>query len=136
MQKNIASASDALRPIYRSFYQNLSEKLNPQEIVSLNVLGKDFFTLIDHIVSKILVDRPEDYLLLGIDPEQYLWEIQVFLNQYIRDHAGSVMKLRSFCRDCLDSLQEESYYHQFMKKVYDAYTERFFLCESDAVYLV
>ncbi|MBF0287541.1 MAG: hypothetical protein HQM14_06955 [SAR324 cluster bacterium] len=121
---------------YRTFHQNLQEKLSPQEINSLNVLGKDFFTLIDHIVTELLVGHTEDHRLLELPLQEFLWELQIFANQFVRGSAGSIMKLRSFCQACLIQLRNEQFYSEFMEEVCDAYTEYFFVRYSDATYLV
>ncbi len=121
---------------YRTFHQNLQEKLSPQEINSLNVLGKDFFTLIDHIVTELLIEHTNDHHLLELSLQEFLWELQIFANQFLRESAGSIMKLRSFCQECLIKLRNKKFYNQFMQEVYEAYTEHFFTRYSDASYLV
>lgn len=121
---------------YRTFYQNLAEKLDSQEITSLNVLGKDFFRLIDHVATELLISRAEDCFLLEMSLQEFLWELQIFVNQYIRQEAGTILKLRYFCSDCLERLQEETFNQKFMKRIQHAYAQRFFIQESNNAYLV
>lgn len=121
---------------YRTFHENLQEKLNPQEITSLNVLGKDFFTLIDYIVSSVFIDHANDRVILGLTMQDFLWELQVFVNQYIRAQVGSVLKLRGYCGKRIQLLQNQLFYNEFMKDVEDAYAKHFFNETSDSSYLV
>ncbi len=121
---------------YKTFHQNLAEKLDHQEINSLNVLGKEFFTLIDHIVSEILISRAGDCFLLELSLQEYLWELQIFTNQFVRKEAGAILKLKHFSQECLVEFQNEIFYQTFMKKVYEMYTHHFFTRDSNAAYLV
>ncbi|MBF0278222.1 MAG: hypothetical protein HQM13_10540 [SAR324 cluster bacterium] len=121
---------------YKTFHQNLAEKLDHQEINSLNVLGRDFFKLIDHIVSEIFTTRAGDCFLLELSLQEYLWELQIFTNQFIRREASSILKLRHFSEKCLIQFQNEDFYDSFMKKVYEEYTNHFFTQDSNNAYLV
>ena len=121
---------------YRTFYENLAEKLDAQEVASLNVLGKDFFRLIDYVATELLIARTQDCFLLELSLQEFLWELQIFANQYIRQQAGSVLKLRHFCSDCLDQLQEEMFHQTFMQEIQQAYAQHFFIEESKNAYWV
>lgn len=121
---------------YRTFYQNLAEKLDSQEISSLSVLGKDFFRLIDYVATELLIARTQDCFLLELSLQEFLWELQIFANRHIRQQAGSVLKLRHFCSDSLERLQEETFHENFMATIEQAYAQHFFIQESKNTYLV
>ena len=136
MQKLVAQQLQKQDFHYRTFYQNLADKLDQQEITSLNVLGKDFFTLIDHVVTELFISRTDDCFLLDLSLQEFLWELQIYTNQFIRKEAGSVLKLRQFCQECLTQLQNEGFYQKFMQKIHEAYLTHFFIDESGKAYLV
>ena len=121
---------------YKTFHQNLTDKLDHQEITSLNVLGKDFFTLIDHVVTELFIARTDDCFILDLSLQQFLWELQIFTNQFIRKEAGSVLKLRQYCQECLTQLPNQAFYQTFIQQINDAYLDHFFIEESDNAYLV
>ena len=121
---------------YRTFYQNLIEKLTPEEITSLKVLGKNFFTLIDRLAAELLIEHAEDSFLLEMSLQTFSWEVQIFVNQFVRKEAGSVLKLRQYCTTCLKQFDNKTFYQNFNQRVYEGYVEHFFVKESDNVYLV
>ncbi len=41
------------RPVIRSFQENLIQRLGPDEGRALDVLGKDFFYLVDQLATKL-----------------------------------------------------------------------------------
>ena len=121
---------------YRTFYQNLAEKLTRQEITSLNVLGRDFFALIDHVARELLIEHAEDCFLLEMSLQTFSWEVQVFVNQFVRNEAGSVLKLRQYCTIRLEQFDDKTFYKNFNQRIYEAYVDHFFVKESDDSFLV
>ncbi len=122
--------------IYQTFYETLSGKLQDDEITSLNVLGKEFFVLVDQMAAELFVERAGDSLMLGLSLQDYLWELQVFANQFLRNSAGSVLKLKGFCESLIKCLHDLGFRDQFNAELRSAYENHFFVTESHGAYLV
>ncbi len=77
------------RPILRSFQDNLIQRLGPDEGRALDVLGKDFFYLVDQLATKLFEQHEKDAPLLDLSESEFPWELQVFANQFLRECAQS-----------------------------------------------
>ena len=83
---------------YPTFFQNLSQRVQAKEVSSLHVLGEDFFSLVDIFSQQLFEEFQGDLLLLEMEPESFLWELQVLTNQFLRKSIDSPLQLRPFCR--------------------------------------
>jgi len=54
------------RPVLRSFQENLIQRLGPEEGRALDVLGKDFFYLVDQLATKLFEQDEKDAPLLDL----------------------------------------------------------------------
>ncbi len=54
------------RLVLRSFQENLIQRLGPDEGRALNVLGKDFFYLVDQLATKLFEQHEKDAPLLDL----------------------------------------------------------------------
>ena len=122
--------------VYRSFYQNLSEKLSAPDVASLQVLGNDFFHLVDRMATDIFVVRTSDCFLLGLSLQNFLWELQIFSNRLIRLQCPSLLKLREFCQNWSARMQDERTHQQMMEEILKFYEDFFFVRESEKAALV
>jgi hypothetical protein len=113
--------------VYHSFYDNLIGRISEQEIQSLNVLGSDFFTLVDELSSDLLLQHQHDYLLLEMDLQTFHWELQVYVNQFLRESCGSPLRLRSFCKQFRQQLQDDpSFAMELNQSLVEGYQTRFY----------
>ena len=48
------------RPVLKSFQENLIQRLGPDEGRALDVLGKDFFYLVDQLATKLFEQHEKD----------------------------------------------------------------------------
>ncbi|MBF0349851.1 MAG: hypothetical protein HQM11_02410 [SAR324 cluster bacterium] len=122
--------------VYRSFYENLEARLDQEEITSVNVLGKDFFNMVDRFTIQLFIQRAGDSLLLELSREEFLWELQIFVNQYIRGCCSSPLKLRAFCASLAQKLREESFYKEFMADIELSYEKHFYMEDCATGYLI
>lgn len=120
---------------YRSFYENLQSKMTTGEIQSLAVLGEDFFYLVDKITLSIYTQRTQDCLMLDLSDEQFLWELQVFTNQFLRNLCESILKLKAFCGKLKEALKDDDFQQDFLKRLEQAYQDHFFVEQSKSAYL-
>lgn len=122
--------------VYQTFFENLKTRLSPQEIMSINVLGQDFFDLVDQIAAQILIERVDDSAMLSLSLQEFLWELQIFANQFIRVKCGSVLKLKAFCEDMKHNLEDKRYRDIFSMELNLAFENYFYVSESTQTYLV
>ena len=73
------------RPNLKSFQENLIQRLGPDEGRALDVLGTDFFHLVDQLSTGIHEKHEKDAPLLGLSESEFTWELQVFANQFLRE---------------------------------------------------
>ncbi len=117
---------------YRYFLDNLSTHLKDDEIQSLNVLGESFFVLVDYIASYIISERAQDSLLLGLNLQNFLWELQVFAHQFIRTNAESSLKVRVYCDALAELLSNPKHEEAFQTEITEIYENYFFVNESES----
>ena len=75
------------RPSIKSFQENLIQRLGPDEGRALDVLGADFFYLVDELSINLHEKHPQDAPLLDLSDAEFPWELQVFTNQFLRECA-------------------------------------------------
>ena len=121
---------------YRSFYENLQKRLEPEEMDSMNVLGEEFFYLVDRLSVEFYIRKGGDCLLLEIPKEEFLWELQIFINGFIRKNCGSPLKLKGYCQQIKACLTQDGFQQEYVKVLEDAYQDHFYLQESTQIYLV
>ena len=117
---------------YRYFLDNLSVHLQNDEVQSLNVLGESFFVLVDYIASYIISERSQDSLLLGLNLQDFLWELQVFAHQFIRTNAGASLKVRIYCDALAELLSNPKHEEAFQSEITEIYENYFFINESES----
>ena len=88
--------------LMRSFRENLVERMDSRKLKSLNALGDDFFFLVDHLSSFLFGNYKSSTALLELTQEEFHWEIQIFVNQFLRQCAESSTELLPFCRRLRD----------------------------------
>ena len=109
---------------YPTFFQNLSQRVQAKEVSSLHVLGEDFFSLVDTFSEQLFDEYQGDLLLLEMDPESFLWELQVLTNQFLRKSIDSPLQLRPFCRQLRQQMQNPTFadeIYSMLKKNYQDY---------------
>ena len=94
---------------YPTFFQNLSQRVQAREISSLHVLGEDFFCLVDIFSQQLFEEFQGDLLLLEMEPEPFLWELQVLTNQFLRKSIDSPLQLRPFCLQLRQQMQNPTF---------------------------
>ena len=85
------------RPNLKSFQENLIQRLGPDEGSALDVLGTDFFHLVDQLSTVIHEKHEKDAPLLDLSESEFTWELQVFANQFLRECAQTPRQLALFC---------------------------------------
>jgi len=88
------------RPILKSFQENLIQRLGPDEGRALDVLGTDFFHLVDQLSTGIHEKHEKDAPLLDLNESEFTWELQVFANQFLRECAQTPRSWLFFVWDC------------------------------------
>ena len=109
---------------YPTFFQNLSQRVQAREISSLHVLGEDFFSLVDMFSQQLFEEFQGDLLLLEMEPESFLWDLQVLTNQFLRKSIDSPLQLRPFCRQLRQQMQNPTFadeIYSMLKKNYQDY---------------
>ena len=94
---------------YPTFFKNLSQRVQAKEVSSLHVLGEDFFSLVDTFSQQLFEEFQGDLLLLEMEPESFLWELQVLTNQFLRKSIDSPLQLRPFCRQLRQQMQNPTF---------------------------
>lgn len=93
---------------YLSFYDALTQKMTSNEISSLQALGKSFFDLVECLSQKLFQQRVEDAPLLSLTEPQFFWEIQVFVNHFIRTSCQSPSVFALFVKIFWNNLETPS----------------------------
>ncbi|MGK5094006.1 hypothetical protein WDW89_18585 [Deltaproteobacteria bacterium TL4] len=122
--------------LYNTFYDNLRTRLTPNEVHSMGALGDDFFELVDRFTLEFFINRGGDCLLLELTRKEFLWELQIFVNLFIRECCGNVLKLREFCKKLREKLKAEDFRQEFMEVMATAYQEHFYIEDCKSAYLV
>ncbi len=117
---------------YRTFQENLARRMSAREIHSLRVLGPDFFNLVDRIAQDLQEQRPHDHLMMEMTEDEFLWELQVFANQFIRQCAESPLKLKPFCSHLMENLDDPEFRVQFDELLTTFYEQHFFTDSSES----
>ena len=124
------------RPLIRSFQDNLIQRLGPDEGRALDVLGKDFFYLVDQLAAKLFEQHEKDAPLLDLSESEFPWELQVFANQFLRECAQSSWQLTHFCQGLRNKLEDTEFDQEFWKILDEAYQHHFYVTDSKNHYLV
>ena len=136
MNKSLLDSKIRRRHSIKSFQENLSQRLGPKEIRSLDVLGADFFYLVDKLSSDLLEAHTHDAPLLNLSESEYPWELQVFANQFLRECAQDSQQLPMFCTELRLKLNDGDFHQEFFKMLDEAYQHHFYVAESQDSYLV
>ena len=115
--------------LMRSFRENLVERMDSRKLKSLNALGDDFFFLVDHLSSFLFGNYKSSTALLELTQEEFHWEIQIFVNQFLRQCAESSTELLPFCRKLRDNLTETEFSSAFQNLLDQAFVDHFYTSE-------
>ena len=110
---------------FPTFFQNLSQRVQAKEVSSLHVLGEDFFSLVDTFSQQLFDEYQRDLLLLEMEPESFLWELQVLTNQFLRKSIDSPLQLRPFCRQLRQQMQNPSFADEIYSMLKKNYQDHF-----------
>ena len=108
-----------------TFFQNLSQRVQAKEVSSLHVLGEDFFSLVDTFSQQLFDEYQGDLLLLEMEPESFLWELQVLTNQFLRKSIDSPLQLRPFCRQLRRQMQDPTFADEIYSMLKKNYQDHF-----------
>ena len=111
---------------YPTFFQNLSQRVQAKEVSSLHVLGEDFFSLVDTFSQQLFDEYQTDLLLLEMEPESFLWELQVLTNQFLRKSIDSPLQLRPFCRQLRQQMQDPTVADEIYSMLKKNYQDHFY----------
>ena len=111
---------------YPTFFQNLSQRVQAKEVSSLHVLGEDFFSLVDTFSQHLFDEYQKDLLLLEMEPESFLWELQVLTNQFLRKSIDSPLQLRPFCRQLRQQMQDPTFADEIYSMLKKNYQDHFY----------
>ncbi|MEC8359649.1 MAG: hypothetical protein VXZ92_07665 [SAR324 cluster bacterium] len=111
---------------YPTFFQNLSQRVQAKEVSSLHVLGEDFFSLVDTFSQQLFDEYQKDLLLLEMEPESFLWELQVLTNQFLRKSIDSPLQLRPFCRQLRQKMQDPTLADEIYSMLKKNYQDHFY----------
>jgi len=136
MFKNIPEDKTILKSEHKSFQENLIQRLGPEEVRALDVLGTDFFFLVDHLSAYLHEKHPDDAPLLNLKESEFPWELQVFINQFLRECAQTSRQLAIFCNGLRKKLDDSDFKADFRKLLDEAYQHHFFVVESKKELLV
>ena len=120
----------------KSFQENLIQRLGPEEGRALDVLGHDFFYLVDNLSDSLHSKHPEDAPLLNLNETEFPWELQVFINQFLRECAQTSTQLSFFCNGLRKKLDDSEFKKEFWKVLDEAYKHHFFIVDSKNELLV
>ena len=124
------------RPSIKSFQENLIQRLGPDEGRALDVLGADFFYLVDELSINLHEKHPQDAPLLDLSDAEFPWELQVFTNQFLRECAQTSRQLTFFCHRLQKKLEDAEFNQEFWRILDEAYQHHFFVADSKNNYLV
>ena len=111
---------------FPTFFQNLSQRVQAKEVSSLHVLGEDFFSLVDTFSQQLFDEYQRDLLLLEMEPESFLWELQVLTNQLLRKSIDSPLQLRPFCRQLRQQMQDPTFADEIYSMLKKNYQDHFY----------
>ena len=111
---------------YPTFFQNLTQRVQAKEVSSLHVLGEDFFSLVDTFSQQLFDEYQRDLLLLEMEPESFLWELQVLTNQFLRKSIDSPLQLRPFCRQLRQQMQDPTFADEIYLMLKKNYQDHFY----------
>ena len=111
---------------YPTFFKNLSQRVQAKEVSSLHVLGEDFFSLVDTFSQQLFEEFQGDLLLLEMEPESFLWELQVLTNQFLRKSIDSPLQLRPFCRQLRQQMQNPTFADEIYSMLKKNYQDHFY----------
>ena len=118
--------SDLSASEYPTFFKNLSQRVQAKEVSSLHVLGEDFFSLVDTFSQQLFEEFQGDLLLLEMEPESFLWELQVLTNQFLRKSIDSPLQLRPFCRQLRQQMENPTFANEIYSMLKKNYQDHFY----------
>ncbi|MBC8259925.1 MAG: hypothetical protein H8E38_12970 [SAR324 cluster bacterium] len=120
----------------KSFQENLIQRLGPDEGRALDVLGEDFFYLVDLLSNELHQKHMQDAPLLGLSEAEFPWELQVFSNQFLRECAQTAQELTTFCHGLRNKLEDLEFSKEFWNILDEAYQHHFYVSDSKDQFLV
>ena len=111
---------------YPTYFQNLSQRVQAKEVSSLHVLGEDFFSLVDTFSQQLFDEYQVDLLLLEMEPESFLWELQILTNQFLRKSIDYPLQLRPFCRQLRQQMQNPTFADEIYSMLKKNYQDHFY----------
>ena len=90
------------------------------------ILGEDFFSLVDTFSQQLFDEYQRDLLLLEMEPESFLWELQVLTNQFLRKSIDSPLQLRPFCRQLRQQMQNPTFADEICSMLKKNYQDHFY----------
>ena len=120
---------------YPTFFQNLSQRVQAKEVSSLHVLGEDFFSLVDTFSQQLFDEYQRDLLLLEMEPESFLWELQVLTNQFLRKSIDSPLQLRPFCRQLRQQMQDPTFADEIYSMLKKNYQDHFYQAPQSQLFV-
>ncbi|MEL0219544.1 MAG: hypothetical protein VXA39_02965 [Deltaproteobacteria bacterium] len=111
---------------FPTFFQNLSQRVQAKDVSSLHDLGEDFFSLVDTFSQQLFDEYQRDLLLLEMEPESFLWELQVLTNQFLRKSIDSPLQLRPFCRQLRQQMQDPTFADEIYSMLKKNYQDHFY----------
>ena len=97
---------------------------------NLKILGDNFFFIVDNLSNKLYKNFDRIGPILNLSNDEYLWELQIFVNKFIRLQSQSHKNLIYFCKDLRVKLDEKKYYSDFYKILNDTFIDYFSLDKS------
>lgn len=121
---------------FRTFRENLGKRMDSNKLHALKVLGDDFFYLVDSLSSDLFVQFRTCAPLLEMSETEYHWELQVFVNQFLRHCSESSDQLIPFCRQLRRNLGVNDFSREFHRMLGQAYQDHFYTSEGQNNLLV
>jgi hypothetical protein len=115
--------------LLRSFRENLVERMDVHKLNSLNALGEDFFFLVDQLSSFLFDKYQSSAALVELTQREFHWEVQIFVNQFLRQCAESTIQLLPFCQQLRANLDESAFSISFKELLDQAFLNHFYTSE-------
>ena len=115
---------------FRTFRENLGKRMDSNKLHSLKALGEDFFHLVDCLSSDLFEQYRTCAALLELSEEEFHWELQVFVNQFLRHCAESSAQLIPFCRQLRSDLGKDGFSNEFHRILGQSYQDHFYTSEG------
>ena len=115
--------------LMRSFRENLAERMDVHKLKALKALGEDFFFLVDQLSTFLFEKYPNSSALVELTQKEFHWEVQIFVNQFLRQCAESSTQLLPFCQQLRTNMNECTFMISFKELLDQAFIDHFFTSE-------